>query len=112
VADDDHGRRDPNAIAIDLAARWAGTLINKSWPERYELMRQMHEQMQDDMEDLQLYAEVSPRLIKRIIDELPGGPVTSLEQAHIYANSADKAHRDAAGAWLARHAAPKKTAGQ
>jgi len=95
-------RPDADQLASELARRWRPSLVNQNWAGRVDLIRQMHEQLQDDLEDLQLYAEVSPLLIKKIIDALGAGPIESVEQAHVYANSADKKHRDAAGAWLGR----------
>ena len=99
------GLKRPGAeeLATELARRWEPLLVNKSWSERLQLLHQMHEQMQDDLEDLQLYAEVSPILIRKVIEALGGGAIASREQAQIYSNSAAKAHRDAAGAWLAQH---------
>ena len=96
--------------AAELAVRWATILIDKSWRERLDLLHQIHEQLQDDLNNLELYCQVSPILIKRLIEALDGGPITSMEQAHIYANSGDEAHRQAAGEWLARHGAGKKAA--
>jgi hypothetical protein len=96
--------------ALELAARWSAILIDKDWRERLDLLHQIHEQLQDDLNDLELYCQVSPLLIKSIIDALHGGPVTSTEQAHVYANSGDEAHRAAAGEWLAKHSATKKAA--
>jgi hypothetical protein len=107
VESDGDKRPDASELARELARRWLPILIGKSWPERFDLIRQMHEQMQDDLVDLQLYAEVSPYLIQKIIEGLAGGPIESPEQAQIYANSAEAAHREAAGAWLARHHKPK-----
>ena len=107
---EDERHADAYALAAELAKRWQPALVGKSWAERFELIRQMHEQMQDDLEDLQLYAEVSPNLIQQIIEGLSGGAIESVEQAQIYANSANKAHREAAGAWLAKHHAGKKPA--
>jgi len=94
--------------AAELAVRWATVLADKTWRERLDLLHQIHEQLQDDLNNLELYCQVSPILIKCIIDALDGGPITSTEQAHVYANSGDEAHRLAAGQWLAQHGAGKK----
>jgi hypothetical protein len=96
--------------ALELAARWSAVLRDKNWRERLDLLHQIHEQLQDDLNDLELYCQVSPLLIKSLIDSLDGGLVTSTEQAHVYANSGDEAHRTAAGEWLAKHSAAKKVA--
>ena len=88
-------------LAKELAARWVPQLLHKSWEERLKLLQQIHEQLQEDLEDLDLFSEISPILIREIIGGLPDAPITSFQQAHIYANSADHSHRRAAGDWLA-----------
>jgi hypothetical protein len=89
------------ALAIELAERWYPLLAGKSWPERLALLHQIHEQLQEDLEDIAFYSRVSPIFIQKVVDALGGGPVLSREQAHIYANSGDPEHRRMAGAWFA-----------
>jgi len=88
-------------LADELVARWRPLLAVKNWAERLQLLHQIHEQLQDDLEDIAFYSRVSPIFIQKIIDDLGGGPITSREQAHIYANSGDAEHRRAAGEWFA-----------
>ena len=101
--DDQEWRLDPTVedLAKELAARWIPQLLHKSWSERLNLLQQIHEQLQEDLEDLSLFSEISPALIREIIDGLSDGPITSFEQAHIYANSADRDHRRVASEWIA-----------
>ncbi len=101
--DDQDWRLDPAVedLAKELAARWMPQLLRKSWPERLNLLQQIHEQLQEDLEDLSLFSEISPALIREIIEGLSDGPIVSFEQAHIYSNSADHDHRRVAGEWLA-----------
>jgi hypothetical protein len=91
-------------LAEELAARWAPFFERKGWSERLELLHQVHEQLQEDLGDLDLYCAVSPALIRKLIERWGGGAVTSSVQAHIYANSDDEGHRRAAGDWLGTHA--------
>ncbi len=100
-------------LAEELADRWASFFAPKDWFGRLQLLQQVHEQLQEDLSDLDLYCAVSPAFIRKLIDRLSNGPVTSAAQAHIYANSDDEAHRRAAGEWLAEHSEtglPQKSA--
>ena len=88
-------------LATELAARWRSAFEPKSWAERLDLLHQVHEQLKEDLRDLEMYCAVSPLLVRELIDLLSGGPVGSLAQAHVYANSSDAEHRRAAGDWFA-----------
>jgi hypothetical protein len=88
-------------LADELVARWRPLLVDKNWPERLQLLHQIHEQLQEDLEDIAFYSRVSPIFIRKTIDDLGDGPIISREQAHIYANSGDPEHRRAAGEWFA-----------
>jgi hypothetical protein len=88
-------------LSTELAARWAVIFTPKSWDERLELLNQVHEQLQEDLGNLEMYSTVSPMFIRKLIELLSNGPVVSVAQAHIYANSQDEGHRRAAGEWLA-----------
>ena len=90
-------------LSTELATRWLGMFAAKDWRGRLELLNQVHEQLQEDLHDLELYSAVSPLFIRKLIERLSNGPVHSLAQAHIYANSEDEGHRRAAGEWLAAH---------
>jgi hypothetical protein len=90
-------------LAEELAGRWTPFFAPRQWPERLNLLQQLLEQLQEDLEDIDLYCAVSSALIRKLIEKLPPGPVESGAQAHIYANSDDGEHRRAAGEWLAQH---------
>ena len=103
---------DTDRLASELVDRWAGALARRTWPERLELMTDIHEKLREDVECIATYAEVSPRFIARIIDRLGGGEVTCAEQAHIYANSHRQAHREAAGRYFSgAESSPLRRAG-
>ena len=88
-------------LSTELATRWAVVFAKKNWAERLDLLNQVHEQLQEDLGDLEMYSAVSPIFIRKLIERLSDGPVASVAQAHIYANSEDERHRRAAGEWLA-----------
>ena len=90
------------ALAEELAARWLPSLLRLSWAERLLRLHEIHEQLQEDLEDLDLYSKISPLFIKKIIEGLNDGPIATREQAHVYANSGDPGHRRDAGEWFAR----------
>ncbi len=90
-------------MAEELASRWAPFFVPKDWRERLDLLKELHEQLQEDIGDMDVYCAISPILIRKLIEKMAEGPVTSIEQVHIYANSAAEEHRRAAGEWLAQH---------
>lgn len=92
----------PASQGAALATLWLPKLAKLSWAERLAMLDRIHEQVQDEYKDLTLYCEVFPIFVSQIVDALGNGPVTSREQAHIYANSAKESHRRAAGQWLAK----------
>ena len=102
--------RDIEELAEELASRWAPFFVPKDWRERLDLLKEMHEQLQEDIGDMDVYCAISPILIRKLIEKLSNGPVTSIEQVHIYANSAAEEHRRAAGEWLAQHRSRDSTA--
>ena len=93
-------------LAAELAVRWKSVFEPKTWAERLNLLHEVHEQLQEDLRNFEVYSAVSPLLIRELIDLLSDGPVASLAQAHIYANSSDPKHRRAAGEWFAASDAP------
>ncbi len=100
------------ALTDELAERWTALFEPKTWPERLQLLGQIHEQLQDDIGDLEVYSAVSRIFIKKLIARLDDGkPVSSTPQAHIYANSDDEDHRRAAGEWLCRPASGHQDGG-
>jgi hypothetical protein len=89
-------------LATKLAQQWLPLLAPRDWKGRLDLLHMIHEQLQEDLNDLDVYCQVSPILVEKIIDLLGDSEVSSREQAHVYANSANPAHRRVAGEWLAR----------
>src|SRR5262245_31575312 len=98
-----------NDLTTELVERCADLLVTKNWPERLSALMQMHDQLRDDINDLAMFGEVFPKFVEGVIVRLGAPVITSLEQAQIYANSANKAHRDAAGAWIGRHYEQSRT---
>lgn len=89
-------------LAMELARRWKAAFEFRSWPQRLELLHQIHEQLREDLHDFEMYCAVSPLLVRELIDYLSSGPIESLAQAQVYANSIDLEHRRAAKEWFTR----------
>ncbi len=96
-----------DALAAELVDRCFALLAPKDWAGRLAALMELHDQLRDEFENFQEFCEVFPRFIEGLVDRLGDSTVTCFEQAQIMANSANKAHRDAAGDWLARHYAGK-----
>jgi len=90
-------------LTNELLDRWTPALQGKDWARRLALLGQIHEQLQEDIKDMETYCAVSPMFIAGLIERLGTEDVSSLEQAHIYSNSGNEVHRQLAGTWLARH---------
>ena len=106
-------RQRVESLVAELVGRWLPLFATEDWPGRLKLLHQMHEQLQDDLGQLELYTAVSPALIRELLEQLSAGPITCTAQAHIYANSGDERHRRMAGEWLELHQsrAPPSRAG-
>ena len=100
-------RKTIESLVDELVTSWVPLFEPKNWPERLHLLNEVHEQLQEDIGDLEVYSAVSPAFIRELIERLQGGPVGSAAQAHIYANSSDDDHRQAAGEWLSRQEVAK-----
>src|SRR5579883_727169 len=74
-------------LAEELSRRWLPLFVQIEWPARLKLLEEMHQQLQEDLGNLGIYCAVSPVLTRKLIQKLAGGPVSSMAQAHIYANS-------------------------
>lgn len=94
-------------LVVELVDRWVVRMAPLPWAERLHLLADIHEQLLEDLADLKRYAELSPHFIAGLIDRLGRPPCCCEEQAHIYANSADQAHRAASGEWFANARANK-----
>jgi hypothetical protein len=91
---------DTDRLAEELVDRWTAALARRDWPQRLELLTDIHEKLKEDVDSIETYAEVSPRFIGRLVDRLGYPEVTCEEQAHIYANSNRSDHREAAGRYF------------
>jgi hypothetical protein len=89
----------------ELVDRWAPIMQSKSWARRLALLAEIHEQLLEDLGNFDVFAEVTPHFIAKLVDRLDDGEIGSEEQAHIYANSGDPRHRRLAGAWFQTHRA-------
>ena len=96
-------QRSVDTLTDELVTLWAPQFEPKAWPERLQLLNDVHDQLQEDIGDLAVYSAVSPVFIRKLIDHLNDGPIASAAQAHVYANSDAEHHRRAAGIWLNRH---------
>ncbi len=92
-----------DGLVGELVSRWLPSFAGKEWPERLILLHQLHEQLQEDLGEIELYSAVSAAFIRELIEGLSAGPITCMAQAHIYANSDDHRHRRMAGEWLEMH---------
>jgi len=112
-----HGSEGPSEATHDshltpeeLAAEWVDRCIDllrpMDWPGRMDAMMQLHDQLRSDFTDFDVFCQVFPIFVEQTLVRLGTEPVTELDQAHIYANSADPAHREAAGTWLVANGQP------
>jgi len=99
-------RQRVESLVAELVGRWLPVFAAEDWPERLQLLHQMHEQLQEDLGQMELYSAVSPALIRELVEQLSAGAITCTAQAHIYANSDDERHRRMAGDWLDLHQSP------
>ncbi len=90
-------------LTAELVERCYRLLAGKSWDERLQALMQMHDQLRDDIQDFQLFCDIFPRFVEQLVDRFGVTEVKSFEQAQVMANSASRAHRDAAGAWIEGH---------
>ncbi|HKT16989.1 MAG TPA: hypothetical protein VJR47_03035 [Stellaceae bacterium] len=87
-------------LSDELSQRWQSHFAQKNWEERLDLLRQIQDQLKEDLEDLESFVALLPLLVRKLIDGLPPAPIGSFAQAHIYANSDAEEHRQLAGQWL------------
>ena len=87
-------------LSDELSRRWQSLFAQKGWEERLDLLREIQDQLKEDLEDLEAFVALLPLLVRKLIDGLPLAPIVSVAQAHIYANSDADEHRQLAGQWL------------
>ena len=91
---------DTDRLAEELVDRWSAALARRDWPERLQLLSDIHEKLREDVDSIETYADLSPRFIASLVDRLGDIEVTCAEQAHVYANSGRSDHREAAGRYF------------
>jgi hypothetical protein len=96
----------PEQLAEEWVDRCIDLLRPMDWPGRMDAMMQLHDQLRSDFIDFDVFCQVFPIFVGQTLVRLGAEPVTELDQAHIYANSADPAHREAAGTWLVANGQP------
>lgn len=88
-------------LALELAERWLRPIRAVDWPERLSLLNDIHDYLREEIPDFAQFCDVFPHFIAELIERLGDPVVHSSDQAHIFANSADARHRQAAAAWFA-----------
>lgn len=99
-----------SGLVSELTDRWAPRLAPLPWSERLDLLADIHEQLFEDIGDINRYADISPHFIAGLVERWGRPSVLCEEQAQIYANSADEGHRTASGNWLQNRMAGSKAA--
>lgn len=88
-------------LAVELAERWLEPMRAVDWAERLSLLNDIHDYLREEIPDFGKFCDVFPQFIAELITRLSDRDVRSSDQAHIFANSADERHRQAAAAWFA-----------
>lgn len=92
---------DSNAtLAEELAVRWYRPIAAADWPQRLALLNEIHDHLREEIPDFEQFCEVFPLFIAGLIRRISDPVITSADQAHVFANSADPEHRQAAAAWF------------
>jgi hypothetical protein len=87
-------------LAIELADRWLAAIEAAHWSQRLTLLNEIHDHLREEIPDFERFCEVFPRFIAALIERLADPVIRSADQAHVFANSAESAHRQAAAAWF------------
>lgn len=94
-------------FAHELVERCAKLLSAGDWKKVYSALSEMHDQLREEIPDDERFCAVFPEFVAGLIDRLGDGDIHSLEQAQVYANSANAAHRNVAGVWIKQHYRPR-----
>ncbi len=106
-SDETHDRRlSPEQLAAQWAEHCIELLRPMDWPGRMDALMQLHDQLRNDFANFEVFCQVFPIVIAQTIERLGQPPVEDLNQAHIYANSSETSHREAAGDWLKANGQP------
>jgi hypothetical protein len=87
-------------LAIELANRWLEATKAASWPGRLALLNEIHDHLREEIPEFDRFCDVFPRFIAELVNLLSDPVIRSSDQAHVFANSADASHRQAAAAWF------------
>jgi hypothetical protein len=93
-------RKSDSDLAVELADRWLEPTRATSWAGRLSLLNEIHDHLREEIPDFDHFCDVFPRFIAALIERLADPVITSADQAHVFANSADPNHRQAAAVWF------------
>lgn len=100
-------KSDPD-LAIELADRWLEPTRATNWAGRLALLNEIHDHLRDEIPEFDRFCDVFPRFIAALIDRLADPEIRSADQAHVFANSANAEHRQAAAAWFRSQRRPDR----
>jgi hypothetical protein len=98
-----HSASELHRIAREWVDRCATLLSTADWERVRHALGEMHDQLREDVVDDAEFDELFADLVAGLIDRLGNHPVVSLSQAQIYLGSGDETHRAAANSWLQRN---------
>lgn len=87
----------------ELARIWGRQLKPLDWQGRLLLINDFHENLQEMIPDMNEFCEVFPATVMETLNLISETDITCDMQAHVFANSSDQKHRQAAGAWFRSH---------
>lgn len=92
-------KSDPD-LAVELADRWLEPTRATSWAGRLALLNEIHDHLREEIPEFDRFCDIFPRFIAALIERLGDRDISSADQAHVFANSADAEHRHAAAVWF------------
>jgi hypothetical protein len=90
-------------LALEIADRWVRRLRPMNWPERLAGLADLLEHLQEALGNMSRVGDVFPDIIANVVNKLGDPKIDCVEQAHVYATSKDRMHREAAGEWFRSH---------
>lgn len=91
------GSRD---LPKELAPIWVRQIKSLDWDGRVKMLNEFHDNLREMIPDFDEFCEVFPRTVAETLKLLGEDEITCDSQAHVFANSSDKTHRERAGAWF------------
>ena len=95
-----HNSAELHQLALQWVDRCATLLSPHDWEHVRHALGEMHDQLREDVPDDAEFDELFADLVSGLIDRLGNRRVDSLPQAQIYLYSADETHRIAGTSWL------------